>query len=91
MGSWDPPGPGREGLVARSGEGSLGLHFLGPVGLLGLRARTWLCLLSLLVRGHALLQPEHLAHRAGGEGEGRASVGEGRDGQTGHMKGVEEK
>lgn len=70
--------------MARNREGSLGLHFLGPVRLLGLglRSRTWLCLLRLLVGRHTLLQSEHLAHRAGGEGEGPASVGKRRDRQT---------
>lgn len=42
-------GPGREGLVAGDGEGSLGLGFGGPIRLRGLRPRPWLCLFGLFV------------------------------------------
>lgn len=75
-----PRGPGRESPVAGGRVASLGHGRRGPVGLRGRRARPRLRLLlrRLLVRGHALLQSEDLAHRAGGEGERAASAGTGR-------------
>lgn len=82
-GTWGGGGgaPRREGPAAAGGRvGSLWWGRSGPFGLWGRRPGPRLRLLRchLLVGRHALLQPEDLAHRAGGEGEGSAPGGERR-------------
>ena len=73
--------PRREGPAAAGGRvGSLWWGRSGPFRLWGRRPGPRLRLLRrrLLVGCHALLQPEDLAHCAGGEGEGSAPGGERR-------------
>lgn len=71
--------PRREGPAAGGRAGSLRRGRRGPVRLRGRRPGPRLCLLRrrLLIGRHALLQPEDLAHGAGGEGEGSAPAGRG--------------
>lgn len=76
-------GPRREGPAAGGRVGSLRWGRSGPFGLRGRRPGPRLRLFRrrLLVGRHALLQPEDLAHSAGGEGEGSAPGGERRSDQ----------
>lgn len=68
------------GLLGQTG--SLGCRRGRSLRLLGW-CRSRLCPLSLLlVRSHALLQPEHLAHSACGEGERATPVGGERSSKT---------